>query len=52
VARLWLGVKDSVLLLLTLMLGVVTLGTGRTTVLQGIIHLVVFAAFVFFAFVP
>lgn len=50
--QLGLGVKDSVLLLLTLMLGVVTLGTGRTTVLQGIIHLVVFAAFVFFAFVP
>lgn len=50
--QLGLGVKDSVLLLLTLMLGVVTLGTGRTTVLQGIVHLVVFAAFVFFAFVP
>ncbi|MFM9862531.1 MAG: calcium:proton antiporter [Micropepsaceae bacterium] len=50
--QLGLGVKDSVLLMLTLLLGIVTLGTGRTTVLQGIIHLVVFAAFVFFAFVP
>lgn len=27
-------------------------GTGRTTLLQGIIHLVIFAAFLFFAVVP
>ena len=27
-------------------------GTGRTTVLQGIVHLVIFAAFLFFAIVP
>ncbi len=32
--------------------GVITLGTGRTTVLQGIVHLVIFAAFLFFALVP
>ena len=32
-------------------IGVVTLGTGRTTVLQGIVHLVMFAAFLFFAIV-
>jgi Ca2+:H+ antiporter len=30
---------------------VVTLGTDRTTVLQGIVHLVMFAAFLFFAIV-
>jgi len=35
-----------------LFIGVVTLGTGRTTVLQGIVHLVMFAAFLFLAFVP
>lgn len=50
--QLGLGMKDSILLALTLILGVVTLGTGRTTVLQGIVHLVVFAAFIFFALVP
>ena len=30
----------------------ITLGTGRTTVLQGIVHLVIFAVFLFFAVVP
>jgi Ca2+:H+ antiporter len=50
--HLGLGVKDEVMLALTLVLGVITLGTGRTTVLQGVVHLVVFAAFVFFAVVP
>ncbi|MHB2169918.1 calcium:cation antiporter [Alsobacter sp. R-9] len=49
---LGLGPKETVLLGLTLLLSVITLGTGRTTVLQGIVHLVVFAAFLFFAFVP
>lgn len=44
--------KDEVLLGLTLLLGVVTLGTGRTTVLQGVVHLVVFASFIFFALAP
>ena len=29
--------------------GVITLGTGRTTVLQGIVHLVIFAVFLSFA---
>jgi Ca2+:H+ antiporter len=44
--------KDQILLALTLLVGVITLGTGRTTVLQGIVHLVIFAAFLFFAIVP
>jgi Ca2+:H+ antiporter len=44
--------KEQALLALTLFLGVITLGTGRTTVLQGIVHLVIFAAFLFFAVVP
>src|SRR5262249_26455645 len=43
---------EQVLLALTLLLGVITLGTGRTTVLQGVLHLAVFAAFLFFAVVP
>jgi len=44
--------KEIVLLALTLIVGVITLGTGRTTFLQGVIHLVIFAAFLFFAVVP
>src|SRR5215475_2002299 len=50
--ELGLGTKDEILLSLTLLTGVITLGTGRTTVLQGIVHLVIFAVFLFFAVVP
>jgi Ca2+:H+ antiporter len=50
--ELGLGQKDQILLALTLVVGIITLGTGRTTVLQGIVHLVVFAVFLFFAAVP
>jgi Ca2+:H+ antiporter len=50
--ELGLDAKDQLLLALTLFLSVVTLGTGRTTVLQGIVHLVIFAAFLFLAIVP
>jgi Ca2+:H+ antiporter len=50
--ELGLGEKDSMLLALTLLIGVITLGTGRTTVLQGAVHLVIFASFLFFAVVP
>jgi Ca2+:H+ antiporter len=52
--RLELGLeaKDQMLLALTLLLGVITLSTRRTTVLQGIVHLLVFAVFLFFAVVP
>ena len=44
--------KSEILLALTLLVGVVTLGTGRTTVLQGMVHLVILAAFLFLAIVP
>ena len=50
--ELGLGEKDQTLLVLTLIVSVITLGTGRTTVLQGIVHLVIFVAFLFFAVVP
>ena len=40
------------LLLLTLFMSVLTLGTGRTTVLQGIVHLVIFADFLMLSAVP
>ena len=49
---LGLGAAGEVLLALTLLVGVITLGTGRTTVLQGIVHLVIFSAFLFLAVVP
>jgi len=50
--ELGLAPKEEVLLALTLLVSVITLGTGRTTVLQGIVHLVIFVAFLFFAVVP
>ena len=49
---LGLGAKEEVLLALTLLVSVVTLSTGRTTVLQGAVHLVILAAFLFLAIVP
>jgi Ca2+:H+ antiporter len=44
--------KEIVLLVVTLLVSVLTLGTGRTTVLQGIVHLVLFAAFIFLSIFP
>ena len=43
---------STVLLLLTLFVSTLTLGTGRTTVLQGAVHLVIFAVFILLAAVP
>jgi Ca2+:H+ antiporter len=49
-----LGVSqaDMVLLTLTLFIGTLTLATGRTTVLQGTVHLVIFAVFLFLSAIP
>ena len=41
-----------VLLLLTFFLSMLTFGTGRTNVLFGLVHMVVFAVYVFMVFVP
>nr|WP_246746271.1 MULTISPECIES: ionic transporter y4hA [Nitratireductor] len=41
-----------VLLVLTLFVGTLTLATGRTTIMQGAVHLVIFACFVLLAAVP
>jgi Ca2+:H+ antiporter len=49
---LGLGAKEELLLALTLIVSLLTIGTGRTTVLQGIVHLVLFSVFLFFALVP
>src|SRR5262249_37455431 len=50
--ELGLADKEQVLLALTLLLSVITLGTGRTSILQGVVHLLVFAVYLFFAVVP
>jgi len=44
--------EEMVLLALTLILCMLTLGGGRTNILFGLVHLVVFAVFVFLVFVP
>src|ERR1700733_9477375 len=49
---LGLDVQDMVLLVLTLLLAMLTLGSGRTNILFGLVHLVVFAIFMFLVFVP
>jgi Ca2+:H+ antiporter len=49
---LGLDAKEELLLAVTLLVCLLTIGTGRTTVLQGIVHLVLFAVFLFFAAVP
>jgi len=49
---LGLQAKEIVLLFLTLLVSTITLAGGRATVLQGAVHLVLFAAFLFLAVVP
>ncbi|MDR5857507.1 ionic transporter y4hA [Caballeronia sp. LZ062] len=49
---LGLAPKEITMLALTLLVSVITLGTGRSTVLQGVVHLVIFAAFLFLSVVP
>ena len=49
---LGLNEQETVLLLLTFVLSMLTFGTGRTNILFGLVHLVVFAVFMFLVFVP
>ena len=49
---LGLSAQDTVLLVLTFLLSMLTFGTGRTNILFGLVHLVVFAVFIFLVFVP
>jgi Ca2+:H+ antiporter len=49
---LGLNGQEMVLLVLTFVLSMLTFGTGRTNILFGLVHLVVFAVFVFLVFVP
>jgi Ca2+:H+ antiporter len=50
--ELGLDPKDLVMLALTFGVGAITLGTGRTNLMQGAVHLVIFAAFLFLSLVP
>lgn len=60
IAALWLGKPltlglapgEMVLLILTLFTSTLTLAVGRTTILQGAVHLSIFAVFLFLAAVP
>lgn len=49
---LGLDTKATVLLVLSLFVSTLSLGTGRTTVLQGTVHLVIFAAYLLTTIVP
>jgi Ca2+:H+ antiporter len=44
--------KSTVLLILSLFVVSISLRTGRTTMLPGVVHLVLFAAYLFLSFVP
>jgi Ca2+:H+ antiporter len=50
--ELGLSSQGIVLLALTFFLSMLTFGTGRTNVLFGLVHMVVFAVYVFMVFVP
>lgn len=49
---LGLSGKSTILLGLTLLVATMTLSTGRTTLVQGVIHLVIFATYLFTTLVP
>lgn len=49
---LGLNARDMVLLLITTLVSMMTFGTGRTNILFGLVHLVVFAVFIFLVLVP
>ena len=49
---LGLNPQNTALMFLTFLLSMLTFGTGRTNVLFGLVHMVVFAVYVFMVFVP
>lgn len=49
---LGLDAKSVVLLFLTLMVSTLSLATGRTTILQGVVHLVILGVYLFLTVVP
>jgi Ca2+:H+ antiporter len=49
---LGLDTQAMVLLAMTFLLSMLTFGTGRTNILFGLVHMVVFAVFIFLVFAP
>ncbi|MEN3366972.1 MAG: Ca2+:H+ antiporter [Burkholderiales bacterium] len=49
---LGIDAKSTVLLVLSIIVATLSLGTGRTTVMQGTVHLVIFAVYLFTTIVP
>ena len=49
---LGLDPRDMVLLAMTLLVSMMTFGTGRTNVLFGFVHMLIFAVYLFFVLVP
>ena len=49
---LGLDAKSVVLLFLTLIVATLSLSTGRTTILQGMVHLVILGVYLFTTIVP
>lgn len=49
---LGLDPKESVLIVLSLFVAAISLSTGKTTILQGAVHLVIFAVYLFMTVVP
>lgn len=49
---LGIDVKSTVLLLLSIIVATLSLGNGRTTIMQGTVHLVIFAVYLFITIVP
>jgi Ca2+:H+ antiporter len=49
---LGLDTQAMVLLAMTFILSMLTFGTGRTNILFGLVHMVVFAVFIFLVFAP
>lgn len=50
--ELGISMSNSVLMVLGFMVAIVTYGTGRTTLLSGIVHLVLLATYIFTIFAP
>lgn len=49
---LGLDARDMVLLAMTMLVSMMTFGTGRTNILLGLVHLLIFAVFIFLVLVP
>lgn len=49
---LGIGPVNMVLLILTIFVGLITLALGKTTILQGIVHLIIFFTYLFTSLIP